>query len=218
MPKKYKKSTIIKEGQDRVDSDESRHYVDKAAFYQALVERTLDIKEAELHNLPKPNISNYIGECIMKIATNLAKKHQFSGYSFKDEMIADAVYHCLKYLDAFDITKSENPFSYFTQAAYYQFLKRIEMEKMQTYVKCKATIGSAVFGELSKGDEFSNDEHTFDNIELDTDFMDLFISDYETKLERKEIEKNEKLQIKKEQKRKELNKNGLDFIIEQETD
>ena len=97
MPKKYKKSTIIKEGQDRVDSDESRHYVDKAAFYQALVERTLDIKEAELHNLPKPNISNYIGECIMKIATNLAKKHQFSGYSFKDEMIADAVYHCLKY-------------------------------------------------------------------------------------------------------------------------
>ena len=34
----------------------------------------------------------------------------------------------------------------------------------------------------------------------------------------KEIEKNEKLQIKKEQKRKELNKNGLDFIIEQETD
>ena len=32
MPKKYKKSTIIKEGQDRIDSDESRHYVDKAAF------------------------------------------------------------------------------------------------------------------------------------------------------------------------------------------
>ena len=210
MPKKYKKSTIIKEGQDRVNSDESRHYVDKAAFYHALVERTLDIKEAELHNLPKPNISNYIGECIMKIATNLAKKHQFSGYSFKDEMIADAVYHCLKYLDAFDITKSENPFSYFTQAAYYQFIKRIETEKTQTYVKCKATMNSTLYGDFAEYG-IDSDDHKFEDVELDTEFMDSFIGEYENKLQEKDAAKEA---AKLEKSKKSINKDSLEYYIE----
>jgi hypothetical protein len=210
MPRKYKKSTIINENQDKLESDESRHYVDKQKFYEALVERKKLVDEAEKNNLPKPQISNYIGECILKISTNLAKKYQFSGYTFKDEMIADSVIHCLKYIDAFDITKSENPFSYFTQAAYYQFIKRIETEKTQTYVKCKATMNSTLYGDFAEYG-IDSDDHKFEDVELDTEFMDSFIGEYENKLQEKDAAKEA---AKLEKNKKSINKDSLEYYIE----
>lgn len=210
MSRKYKKSTIINENQNKLESDESRHYVDKQKFYEALVERKQRVDEAEKNNLPKPQISNYIGECILKISTNLAKKYQFSGYTFKDEMIADSVIHCLKYIDAFDITKSENPFSYFTQAAYYQFIKRIETEKTQTYVKCKATMNSTLYGDFAEYG-IDSDDHKFEDIELDTEFMDSFIGEYENKLQEKDAAKEA---AKLEKSKKSINKDSLEYYIE----
>ena len=44
-----------------------------------------------------------------------------------------------KKLCNFDPEKSKNPFSYFTQIIYYAFLRRIEKEKKQSYIKLKMT-------------------------------------------------------------------------------
>jgi hypothetical protein len=41
------------------------------------------------------------------------------------------------YAHNFDPEKSSNPFSYFTQIIYYAFLRRIEKEKKQAYIKFK---------------------------------------------------------------------------------
>lgn len=214
----YKKSTIIKAGNDKPDAKLERHYVDKEAFYKALVERRPLVLEAEDSDEPKPQASDFIGKCVIDICTNLAKKHQFSGYHFKDEMIADAIYHCIRYIDSFDIEKSDNPFSYFTQAAYYQFIKRIQLEKEQLYIRCKSTMGSAVLAETAEIDTAGNDKFTQDNTEIDTVFMDSFIDEYEAKDEAKKIKAKE---IKKEKDRlnrikKNQTKYGLDLLIEEE--
>jgi hypothetical protein len=54
-------------------------------------------------------------------------------------MIGDGIENCLMYFDNFNPEKSKNPFAYFTQIIWYAFLRRIDKEKKQTYIKYKAT-------------------------------------------------------------------------------
>ena len=113
------------------------HYVNNADFLAAIVEMKRKTAEAEAKGLPKPIVSNYIGECILKIATHLSYKPNFINYSYREEMISDGVENCLQYIHNFDPTKSSNPFAYFTQIIYYAFLRRIAKEKKQAYIKGK---------------------------------------------------------------------------------
>jgi hypothetical protein len=113
------------------------HYVNNADFLAAIVEMKAKNKEAEELGLPKPVVSNYIGECILKIATHLSYKPNFINYSYREDMILDGVENCIQYIDNFDPTKSNNPFAYFTQIIYYAFLRRIAKEKKQSYIKGK---------------------------------------------------------------------------------
>lgn len=183
---KYKKSTIINANSDKPLADKSRHYVDGEAFYAAMVERHNEVKAAEARGEPKPKISEFIGECIIAIATNLSRKHQFANYPFRDEMVADAITHCMRYIDSFDINKSTNPFSYYTQAVYFQFLARIREERKHLYIKCKASMHALSTSSLSTLDETSSDEAKIihDNLDLDTEFMESFVDDFEGKLKK----------------------------------
>src|SRR6056300_988739 len=113
------------------------HYVNNKEFLAAMIERRGQIKEAEERGEEKPRVSNYIGECIYKIATHLSYKPNFINYSYREEMISDGIENCLQYLDNFNPDKSSNPFAYFTQIIYYAFLRRITKEKKQTYIKGK---------------------------------------------------------------------------------
>lgn len=197
---KYKKSTIIKIGQDKPVAAKERHYVDKQEFYEALVERRIKVDQYKLdleRGLePKPpKISDKIGECILKICTNLAKKYNFANLPFKDEMIGDAVEQCIKYIDSFDIYQTKNPFSYFTQTAYYRYLDRIKLEEEETYVKYKALMQSLVLSELSERDvNADNTEHLHDNIVL----PDIeHVTDFIQKFEEKQEKNKKKTKIKK---------------------
>ena len=113
------------------------HYVNNADFLKALIEYRAQKVKAEEEGKEKPIVSNYIGECILKIATHLSYKPNFINYSYRDDMILDGVENCIQYIDNFDPTKSNNPFSYFTQIIYYAFLRRIAKEKKQSYIKGK---------------------------------------------------------------------------------
>lgn len=113
------------------------HYVNNKEFLAAMIERRALIAKAEQEGNPKPQVSNYIGECILKIATHLSYKPNFINYSYREEMISDGIENCLQYLDNFNPEKSSNPFAYFTQIIYYAFLRRIAKEKKQTYIKGK---------------------------------------------------------------------------------
>jgi len=113
----------------------AKHYVNNADFLKSIKEYRDKVQEAKEKDLPKPQVSNYIGECILKIANHLSYKPNFINYSYRDEMISDGIENCLQYMDNFDPAKSSNPFAYFTQIIYYAFLRRIQKEKKQSYVK-----------------------------------------------------------------------------------
>ena len=112
------------------------HYVDNKVFLQAMVDWretwTDDKKET-----PKPPISNYVGECFLKIANHLAYRPNFINYTYREEMVSDGIENCLQYAQNFNPEKSNNPFAYFTQIIYYAFLRRIAKEKKQTHVRNK---------------------------------------------------------------------------------
>ena len=113
------------------------HYVNNKDFLDALIEYREKCAKAEEEGKPKPIVSNYIGECILKIATHLSYKPNFINYSYREEMISDGIENCLQYLGNFNPDKSSNPFAYYTQIIYYAFLRRIAKEKKQTYIKGK---------------------------------------------------------------------------------
>jgi len=113
------------------------HYIDNELFFKEMSAWKKQVIAAEENDEAAPPVNNYIGECFIKIATNLAMKPNFMNYSFLDEMIGDAIENCILYAHNFDPEKSKNPFSYFTQIIYYAFLRRIEKEKKQSYVKFK---------------------------------------------------------------------------------
>ena len=119
------------------DNKKKIHYVNNKEFLQAITERKQQIKEAEESGLPKPQVSNYLGECILKIANHLSYRPNFINYTYRDEMISDGIENSLQYIDNFDPEKSKNPFAYFTQIIYFAFVRRITREKKQSKIKDK---------------------------------------------------------------------------------
>ena len=113
------------------------HYVNNKEFLAAMTEYKKLCVEAEESGEEKPPVSNYIGECFLKIANHLSYRPNFINYTFRDDMISDGIENCLQYLDNFNPDKSNNPFAYFTQIIYYAFIRRIQKEKKQTHVKHK---------------------------------------------------------------------------------
>ena len=115
----------------------SIHYVDNAKFLEAMKEWKDQCRDAEETGDEKPRISNYIGECFLKIANGLSHRPNFINYTYKEDMISDGIENCLQYIHNFNPEKSNNPFAYFTQIIYYAFIRRIQREKKQTHVKNK---------------------------------------------------------------------------------
>ena len=113
------------------------HYVDNKKFLQAMIEHREKCRIAEEKGKKKPDVSNYIGECFLKIANHLSYRPNFINHTFRDDMISDGIENCLQYLNNFNPKKSNNPFAYFTQIIYYAFVRRIQKEKKQMEVKKK---------------------------------------------------------------------------------
>jgi hypothetical protein len=116
---------------------ESTHYIDNERFLKELVIHKKAVKKAKGEGIKPPGVTDYIGQCFLDIANNLAKKPNFANYTYKDEMVSDSVENCIMYATNFDPKKSRNPFAFFTQIIYYAFLRRIQKEKKQLFIKMK---------------------------------------------------------------------------------
>ena len=115
----------------------SEHYVNNKELLEALIVYRAKVAHAKENDLPKPRITNYLGECFLKIATHLSYKPNFVNYMFREDMISDGIENCVQYIHNFDPEKSKNPFAYFTQIIHYAFLRRIQKEKKQLEIKTK---------------------------------------------------------------------------------
>ena len=123
-------------------ADPKFNYVDNEQFYADIKDYLIKREVALEAGLSIPQIPNSIGKVFSDIAMFNSRKHNFINYSYKDEMIADAVANMCTYVHKFDYRNRDNPFAYFTQACFNSFIFRIKKEKHQTLVK--ASIASSL--------------------------------------------------------------------------
>ena len=104
----------------RKKAKEKKHYVNPKDFYD-------QIKEYYRTDI----IPDVLAESINKIATGLSYAPNFINYSYKDDMIGDAILKMFSALrnKKFNVDAGNNPFSYFTTIAFHAFINRIKKEK-----------------------------------------------------------------------------------------
>jgi hypothetical protein len=141
----------------------SIHYVNNAEFSQAVVDYVTTVQEAKQNQQQLPIVTDYIASCFLRIAEGLSHKSNFIRYTYREEMVMDAVENCLKAIENYDIaaatrTGKPNAFAYFTQIAWYAFLRRIAKEKKQQDVKLKYLTKSGIenFIDNELGDDMSS--------------------------------------------------------------
>lgn len=165
-------------------SSKKIHYVDNKQLFTAMVEHLAAIEKSKTDGTEKPRITPYIGESIMKIATHLAYRPNFSNYSFRYDMISDGIENCLLYLHNFNPKKSQNPFAYFTQIIFFAFIRRIQKEKKYLYTKFVA-IEDANLNDMTSATQSSDNNRYADEIkygEWSSEQMGKFMSDFQDKL------------------------------------
>lgn len=184
-------------------------YVDNQKFLEEMVKYIDEFNATGADPKNRPKISRYLGKCFDDIARNLANKYNFARYPFKEEMISDGIFDCIRYLHKFDPNKTKNPFAYFTQICYYAFIRKIESEKEYLYKKYKVSIHSEIFG-LLNDNQGVYDDSTIDDLgssESTKENMYSFIDDFE---KRKEVKKQKREESKKKslEKKQEESENG----------
>ena len=61
----------------------SVHYVNNKEFTAAIIAHNHACRKADKKGVEKPRVTEYIGECIYKIATRLSTKPNFINYSYR---------------------------------------------------------------------------------------------------------------------------------------
>lgn len=169
-------------------------YINNRDFYDAMVLYRKAINVAKRNHEPKPQLPDYIAECIMKIASRLAMRPEFVNYIFRDDMVGDAIENVIMYIDNFDTKQSNNPFAYITQICFHAFLRRIHREKKHLYIRNKCLIQSAVMNEMYTTGEF--DEAAATNPGM-LEFVNDKVTDFIKTFEEKEGINNKKRKKKK---------------------
>ena len=182
---------------NKVKPQDKPHYVNNKEFSLAVVDYCNRLQKAQKQKSKKiPVIDNYIAECFLKIAEGLSHKSNFIRYTYREEMVMDAVENCLKAIKNYDIetatrTGTPNAFAYFTQISWYAFLRRIEKEKKQQDIKLKyiANIGVDELVDTSSGEIPSDETMAFvDNLRARIDGVranDLYWKDVVTEEKKK---------------------------------
>ena len=108
----------------------TKNYISNKELYEHMIKYKASLEYSIINNTSKPKVSDYIGQAIVLICENLAKKPNFVGYTsqWKQEMISDGMVDCIAAVDNFDPSKTTNPFAYFTQIAWNAFIRRIFKE------------------------------------------------------------------------------------------
>ena len=181
------------------------HYVSNKDFLAAMVEYKDLVNKAKKEGKQKPLVTNYLGNCFLKIANHLSYRPNFINYTFRDDMISDGIENCLQYLDNFNPTKSNNPFAYFTQIIYFAFIRRIQKEKKQVTIKHKMLMDSNFDDMALQPGEDREFHNQF------TEFLKKNLPVEEPKIE--SITAHRQMKKEKEKKKKRVRKGKLDYFI-----
>ena len=137
---------------------QSIHYVNNATFSQAVVDYVSHVEKCKKEKESIPKVPDYIAQCFLRIAEGLSHKANFIRYTYREEMVMDAVENCLKAISNYNLeaatrTGKPNAFAYFTQITWFAFLRRITKEKKQQDIKLKYLTKSGIESFIDVGDE-----------------------------------------------------------------
>jgi len=175
---------------------QSIHYVNNAQFSQAVVDYCTIVEGAKIKNKKIPTVPDYIAQCFLRIAEGLSHKSNFIRYTYREEMVMDAVENCLKAINNYNLeaatrTGKPNAFAYFTQITWYAFLRRIAKEKKQQDIKIKYLTKSGI-------ENFINFEGSDDT---STQIVGAFVDTLRDRIEKvKMYDKEVKTYVKEEKK------------------
>ena len=127
------------------EQKQPNHYLNNKEFSQAVVDYVNECNDAKENSLPVPIVTDYIATSFMAIANKLSNRSNFARYTYRDEMVMDAVENCLRAINnyRYDYTTRTglpNAFSYFTQICFYAFVRRIQKENKQVDIKNEFTL------------------------------------------------------------------------------
>jgi hypothetical protein len=179
------------------------HYVSNKEFSLAVVEYVKQVNAAKESGNPIPIVPNYVAECFLKIAEGLSHKSNFIRYTYREEMVMDAVENCLKAVTNYDInaatrTGAPNAFSYFTQICYFAFLRRLAKEKKQQDIKFKF-IEQAAIEDLIQFDDLDGFDHNINQP---------FVDQLRERIDRVRTTDNQIKEFAKQDKKK-----GIEFFM-----
>lgn len=173
----------------------SKNYVNNRQLYECIADYALRRRELEAAGKPRPPIPDYAGECIYMICNRMGTRYNFRGYSFREDMVGDAIADCVYGFYLFDPDRFRNPFGYFTQIAWMAMVRKISTEKKQTYLKYKSLQNAYLAGETYDSPEGYSESGGVRASSDGTDWMavmDQIVSDFETGIEKKKRKSQEK--------------------------
>ena len=116
-----KKTAVKKRTRSKkTKAEKAKHYVNGKEFYE-------QIKQY----YKTGNLEDHLAESIVKIANGLSYAPNFINYSYKEDMIGDAILKMFSALKnkKFNCESHNNPFSYFTTVAFHACINRIKKAK-----------------------------------------------------------------------------------------
>jgi len=102
-------------------------YVDNKKLSKELGKWAKIVREDIKAERKRTPMTDYLGECVFLICNNMGFMPQFINYTYKDEMIGDAIENCIKYSKNYDGDKYNNAFGYISKIAYQAFVRRINI-------------------------------------------------------------------------------------------
>jgi len=182
---------------------QKHNYVDKEKLYQEIVKYRKRCEECENSGLDVPKVSDPIAKDIMAIAKNMAEKHNFRGYSFREDMIGDGILDACRAVANYNIEK-KNPFGYFSLIIQRAFVRRIEAEKGYLYQKHKVFEREKMIGALHQTGIDQKTSIGYDEgYDSETDYMNDFVSNYEDRIKAKKQKAKERRERRKMEKENE---------------
>ena len=132
------------------------HYVTNAQLIEAIAEDKANGK------VLSPKLARYL----YMIAERYSFSSSFAGYSFREDMVSFAVVNLCANWHKFDPEKSDNPFAFYTTAAYRSFLQYLADEKKQRDIRDQMLVEAGAnpsfsYQERSKAATATSDDTAF---------------------------------------------------------
>lgn len=133
-------------------TDSRKHYVSNAQLIEAIARDKANGQK----------LSSELAGYLYMIAERYSFSPSFGGYSFREDMVSFAVVNLCANWYKYDPEKSDNPFAFYTTAAYRSFLQYLADEKKQRNIRDQLLVDSGAspsfsFQERSKSAALSDD-------------------------------------------------------------